>query len=388
MNSKITKTFIDKTSYDESRDGKKHVVWDSEMTGFGLRLYPSGKKSFVLSYRHNGVKREYTIGQYGKITLDQARKLAQKRMGDVADGKDPVIQRQSSKKRNELTVEKAFKDFVKKHAKIHTKNWQETKRIFEKDIIPALGSAPLDEVKKGDVLKILDAVMDRKAGIMANRTLAAIRKFFNWCIQRGMLEHSPAHMIALPAKKRSRDRVLSDSELKEIWSASKLSAYPFGEIIRFLILTGQRRGEVSHLEWNDLDFEGHAWSQPREKTKADREHVVPLSSGALDLLNKCHKLGSYVFSSTGQSTFQNFSREKKVLDSKIDINAWTIHDIRRTVASGMAKIGIEPHVIEKSLNHSSGRISGVAGIYNRYDYLSERKDAFDQWAEHLNSIIK
>lgn len=398
MKLKITKKIIDKIAYDLSLDGKKQIIWDTDMTGFGLRLYPSDKKSFVLSYRHNGKKREYTIGQYGKITLDQARKLAQKCMGDIADGEDPVAQRRNDKKRNSLNVENSFQDFINRHAKIHTKNWYETQRIFEKDILPAIGSKSIDEVIKSDVYKILDRVMNRKAGIMANRTLSVLRKFFNWCIERGYISNSPAYMVRLPAKKKTRDRVLNENELSEIWNASFEIGYPCGDIIRILLLTGQRRGEVAKIEWGNVNQICQEWIQPADKTKNGKEHRVFLTDACIQTISNVPKMGDYIFSSTGKKTFDNFSRDKNKIDKIINkqrelkgvdpIQPWTIHDIRRSVASGMAKQGIAPHVIEKILNHSSGTISGVAKIYNRYEYKDECDQALTQWSDRCMYFIQ
>lgn len=397
MADKLTKRYIDTLKY-EGKDGKKDVRWDTTISGFGIRVYPSGKKSFILSYRQNGTKRLYTIGQYGKITLEQARNLAIKRLGEVADGKDPVTERQKQKKKHEWTVQKAFSSFLTKYAKQHTKNWQEPKRIFEKDVLPHIGHKPVDEIKKDDIIKILDKISDRGAGIMANRTLAHMRKFFNWCVQRDLIEHPPTYMVAAPAKKKSRDRVLNDFEIKNIWKACEAFGYPFGDLVKILILTGQRRGEVASMRWKDYDKDEKLWVQPRELTKSNREHYVPLPDMAIDVLEGVFNLGSHIFTSSGIRPFENFSRDKKILDGKLKkiykeknlpaMPHWTIHDIRRTVASGMARLKVAPHIIEKILNHSTGQISGVAAVYNRYEYADEMREALDLWAEHIEDLLE
>lgn len=399
MNEKLTKRLIDSLAYNAG-NGLRQVYWDTEISGFGVRVYPSGKKAFILSYRQNGTKRLFTIGQYGNITLDMARDLAKKKLGEVADGKDPLLNRKSAKKKHEWTVTKAYADFLKKYAKTHTEYWKETDRIFEKDVLPAIGKRPIDEVKKEDIIKILDKVSERKAGIMANRTLAAMRRFFNWCVERDLIAHSPAYMVAAPARNRTRDRVLADYELKEIWQACEGFGYPFGPLVQFLILTGQRRGEVASMMWDDYDEGNRLWTLPRESTKTDRQHHVHVSELAAKILEGLPNMGSYVFTSAGERPFENFSRDKKELDTKIGkarknndphpippIPAWTLHDIRRTVASGMAKLGIAPHIVEKILNHSGGIISGVAAVYNRYEYAEETKAALDQWADHVQIIL-
>ena len=396
MTEKLTKRFIDSLAY-TAENGKKDIRWDSEISGFGIRLYPSGKKSFVLFYRQDGTQRLFTIGQYGNITLEMARDLAKKKMGEVADGKDPLLNRKAAKKKHEWTVKKAYADFLKKYAKTHTEYWEETDRIFEKDILPAIGKKPIDEVKKEDIIKILDQVIERKAGIMANRTLAAMRRFFNWCVERDLITHSPAYMVAAPARNRTRDRVLADFELKEIWNVCENFEYPFGPLVQFLILTGQRRGEVASMTWNDYDEDNRLWTLPRESTKTDRQHHVHISELAAQILEDTPNMGSYVFTSAGERPFENFSRDKKTLDAKIkksrkangqpNLADWTLHDIRRTVASGMAKLGIAPHIVEKILNHSAGIISGVAAVYNRYEYAEETKKALDMWSTHVQELL-
>lgn len=396
MTEKLTKKLIDSFKFDDR--ASKDIRWDSDISGLGLRLYESGKKSFILSYRQNGTKRLYTIGQYGSITLEQARELARKRLGEIADGKDPLVIRKQSRKKNEWTVKKAFADFLKRYAKVRNDHWSETERIFEKDVLPAIGQKPIDEVTKEDVIKILDAVAKRGSPIMANRTLAALRKFLNWCIERDLIKFSPAYKITSPSKNVSRDRVLSDFELAEIWNASKVVGYPFGGIVQFLMLTAQRRGEVVNMTWDQYDKNSGIWVIPRENTKSDRRHELPLSDAAIAVLKKAPNLGAYVFSSTGTKPFENVSRGKTELDKVLkearkknkppSMAAWRLHDLRRTAASGMARLGVAPHIIEKVLNHTSGIISGVAAVYNRHQYTKEVGEALAVWEDHLKQVIQ
>ncbi len=395
MTDKLTKRFIDSIDYDANTKGRD-VRWDTDISGFGIRIYPSGKKSFVLSYRHNGTKRLFTIGQYGNITLEQARILAQKKLGEVADGKDPLLTRRASKKKHDWNVSKAGKAFLKKLQSTSNRHHEEVERIFEKDIFPSIGKVPIDEVKKDHILKIIDSVLERGSGIMANRTLMRLNRFFNWCIERNLIEHSPIYKLPKPTQERSRDRVLSDSEITEILQTKETIDYPFGPMVEFLLLTGQRRGEAASMKWSDYDKKERVWILSREHTKSDRAHFVPLSDMAIKILDNVPKLGNYIFTSAGDRPFENFSRAKVLLDEKIkaertkegqaDIPPWTIHDLRRTCASGMARLGVAPHVIEKALNHSSGKIRGVAAIYNRYEYATEMREAFTAWADHIRKI--
>jgi integrase len=395
MSEKLTKRLIDGFVFNPS--SSKDIRWDAEISGLGIRLYESGKRSFILSYRQDGTKRLYTIGQYGQITLEQARDLAQKRLGEIADGKDPLLLRKARRKKNDWTVRRAFNDFLSRYAKIHNKHWLETERIFKIDILPSIGNKPIDEVSKDEILKIIDKVVARGSGIMANRTLAAIRKFFNWCTERDLIKFSPAYKISAPCKNKTRDRVLSDDELRDIWRACDTIGYPFGNFVQFLILTAQRRGETSSTRREHFDKEAKLWRLPKENTKSNRLHIVPLQSVAISTLEKSPKLGDYIFTSSGDRPFENMSRGKKELDKEISsirkaqgkypLEEWRLHDLRRTAASGMAQLGVSPHIIEKVLNHSSGIISGVAAVYNRYQYTKEIGEALTLWENHIKSIV-
>jgi integrase len=365
-------------------------------SGLGVRLYPSGKKAFILSYRQNGTKRLYTLGQYGQITLDQARDLAQKRLGEVADGKDPVITRRDSRKKNEWTVQRAYSEFLNRYAKVYNKRWQETERVFTKDILPAIGARPIEEVTKEDIIRLVDAVLKRKARIMANQTLKICRRFFNWCLERDLIQYAPTDRLTMPAKEVSRDRVLSEEEVSDVWRAAEAMGYPFGAAIQLLLLTGQRRGEVLSMEWEHIDPRTGVWTIPRENTKTGQQHSLPLPPQAIALIANSRKLGPYIFTTAGLKPFENVSHHKAVLDTMVNqsraekgrapITPWRIHDLRRTAASGMAGLGVAPHVIEKVLNHSSGIISGVAAVYNRHHYTKEIGEALRLWADHVQKV--
>jgi integrase len=395
MAERLTKRAIDGFTFNPDVPGKD-IRWDSDLSGFGVRLYPSGKKAFVLSYRQNGTKRLYTLGQYGQITLDQARDIARKRRGEVADGKDPLVLRKETRRKNEWTVQKAYSEFLDRYAKVYNKRWQETERIFTKDILPAIGSYPIEEVTKEDIIRLVDAVMKRKAGIMANQTLKLCRKFFNWCLERDLIQHAPTDRLTMPAKAVSRDRVLSDEELSAVWRAAETMGYPFGTAIQLLLLTAQRRGEVLSMEWEHIDPKAKVWTIPRENTKTDRQHSLPLPQMAINLVSSSKKLGPYIFTASGAKPLENVSYSKAELDRRINqsraeegrppIAPWRIHDLRRTAASGMARLGVAPHVIEKVLNHSSGIISGVAAVYNRHHYTKEIGEALALWADHVRKI--
>ena len=236
---------------------------------------------------------------------------------------------------------------------------------------------------------------------MANRTLAALRKFLNWCVGRGIIDKSPAEGIGAPSKERRRDRVLSDDELRNVIRAARQVGHPYGSIVEFLALTGQRREEVAAVTWSEIDLTTRTWTVPATRTKNGKPHLVHLNDAAFKLLEALPKLASrkaedgqssdsnekLIFTTNGKNAFQGFSKAKRALDNLSGISDWTLHDLRRTVVSGMARLGVAPYIADKILNHQSGTISGVAAVYQRHEFLEERKLALNVWGQHLASHI-
>ena len=238
--------------------------------------------------------------------------------------------------------------------------------------------------------------MDEGKPVAANRMLAAVRRMFGWCVERDLLEHSPADRVAAPGPNSSRERVLDEQELAAIWKAAGSIGHPYGHMIRLLILTGLRRQEVAGMEWNELDLDGKLWTIPAVRMKKSREQLVPLSDAALKVIAELQKVrikdAKYVFTLNGKKPVNGFSAAKKELDEEIKkvagwtIDNWTFHDIRRTLSTGLAEMGVNLQVAEKILAHESGSLAGVAGIYNRYTFLEERREALDRWATHVMAL--
>ena len=207
--------------------------------------------------------------------------------------------------------------------------------------------------------------------------MKSIKTFLNWCVGRAVLDRSPAEGVPLPAKEVARDRVLNDHELAQIILAARKMGGNYGDIVELLALTGQRREEVAHLRWEELDLAHRVWTLPKSRTKNNKEHVVHLSVQSMDVLKRLEKKQPFVFSVGGNKVFQEFSRAKRKLDQLCGIPGWRLHDLRRTCVSGLARLGIAPHVADKILNHQAGTIAGVAAVYQRHDFLSERRQALD-----------
>lgn len=332
--------------------------------------------------------RKYTIGEYGRVTPHQARAEAQRILAERAAGRDPQAERQVSKRRlASESVSDLAEEFILRHV-AQNRTAAETIRILRREVLPAWANKTIAEVSKHDVIRLLDAVRGRGAPIMANRVLAAVRKFFAWCVSRGLLETSPCAGVTAPAKERSRHRALDDDELRKVLLACREVGQPFGSIVQFLALTGQRRDEVGQITWNQIDLERAAWVIPAEHAKNGKPHVVHLSKSARNFLTGMPRAGGLVFTTDGQKPFQGYSKAKARLDRLAGVSDWTLHDLRRTVVSGMARLGVAPHVADKVLNHQSGTISGVAAVYQRHEFLAERKEALDRWTSYLEVLAQ
>jgi integrase len=282
------------------------------------------------------------------------------------------------------------------------RTWREIERVMRVNILPVFRHKLITEVRRADIFRLLDAMMDRRAPIAANETLSVFKRWLNWAVERGYLEASPAAMIRPPAPKRQRDRVLETDELAEVWSAAGKMPYPYGPFLRVLILTAQRRGEVARMRWEDVNLSKKLWTLSAAQTKAGRIHDVPLSPAVVDILSALPRFpGPYVFAARGEAKALNsFSRCKTMLEAAIasqrrlrrleplELAAFTIHDFRRTATSWMAKENVAPHVLNALLNHSPGTIQGVTAIYNRFRYLDERRAALDIWARHVAALGK
>src|SRR5262245_62102020 len=245
----------------------------------------------------------------------------------------------------------------------------------------------IQEITKRDVVEVVSAIEQRGAPVAANKTLKSLKTFFRWCVGRAVLDQSPAEGVPLPSKEVARDRVLDDNELAHIILAARKIGGAYGGIVEFLTLTGQRREEVARLEWAELDLTRRVWTLPKSRTKNAKAHVVHLSEQSMAVLARADQPGPYVFSLLGTKPFQEFSRAKRRLDQLSGVAGWRLHDLRRTCVSGMARLGIAPHVADKILNHQSGAISGVAAVYQRHEFMCERQAALERWGTHIAHIV-
>jgi integrase len=364
---------------------KRRELADGKITGLYLVLQPSGAKSWALRYRAAGKPAKLTLGPYPTLDLATARRRAQEALGEIASGKNPAtdqkVVREAQKAANSTAdrVEAVANSFVERYVKRNVgASWaRETERLLRVEVIPQIGGKRVGDVTRADIHNLLDEMVDRGSPINANRLLAVLRRMFNWCIERGLVERSPCNKLKAPSPEQARDRVLSDSELRVAWQAFERIGWPFGRIAQLLLLTGARRDEIAGARWNEIDLEGKTWTIAKERSKNGVAHEIPLSDAAIQIIKSLPRIGGkgdgFVFTTTTRAPVSGWSRAKAHVDKAIlavtqDDAApahWTFHDLRRSAASGMAEIGIAPHVVEAVLNHKSGTIKGVAAVYNR-----------------------
>ncbi|TAX71832.1 site-specific integrase [Rhizobium leguminosarum] len=393
----------------------RQEIPDGGLPGLYLIIQPSGVMSWAIRYRFEGKPKKFTIGPLPLHPLAKAREEASKLLRDVSEGKDPAAAKATKKALKLDIVNDALDEFIKRHVekKNRTSTITERKRLFDKDVRPKFGKRTMKSIKRQEIVAHLDEVAER-APIVANRLLSLLRKFFNWAVQRDIIDVSPMEKkIDKPSEETTRDRVLTDDEVRLLWLASGNIGYPFGPMVRLLLLTAQRRSEVSGARWGEMDLAGNdqQWIIPPERAKNAREHFVALAAETLREIEALPKIRPaedeepvFLFTTTGVTKVSGYGRAKSNIDAemlkiarkeaealgqspgKVELEPWTFHDLRRTAASGMARLGVPVHVVEAVINHRSGSIKGVAAVYNRYDYAEEKRAALIAWADHVKGL--
>src|SRR5262249_20528744 len=288
--------------------------------------------------------------------------------------------------RNGDTVQARAEQYLEQYCKRRTRptTWINTEGIFRRDILPAWGERSVHDIKRRDVIDLVERIAEERP-VMANRALTAISKFFSWLISRDVVDASPAVGVAAPTKEKPRERVLDDDEIIRLWNACDELPNPFGAIYRLLLLTGARRQEVAQLQWRELDEKTRTWTLPSERSKTHAARKIPLSRQAWAILAAQPRIVGmpYIFSRRIA-----FSHVKPTLDENMKPNSdWVTHDLRRSFASGMQRIGVDIAVTEKMLGHKSGSFRGVIGVYQRHEYLDEMRAALQKWADHIDRLL-
>ena len=364
------------------------IVFDDDIGGFGLRIRAGGSRTWIFEYKLGAKGRRMTLGSLAAVTPAQARKTAGELHAMVRLGRDPAGEKSEGRARAAETMGAALQAYLPfKQTCLRPGSYAEVERHLVKHCRPLHG-LHISKIDRRAVASLMAAVAAKSGAVGANRTRASLAAFFAWAIREGLADANPVAGTGRRPE-RSRDRVLSLEELKTIWNA--LEADDFGAIMKLLMLAGQRANEIAALSWSEVG-EGRIVLPP-ERTKNNREHVVPLSPEACAILERPRR-GDFVFGRDIGRPFSGWSKSKERLDARITkttgegLAPWTVHDVRRSVATHMAELGIQPHVIEATLNHVSGHKAGVAGIYNRSSYEREVRAALALWSDHLLAAVE
>jgi integrase len=410
---------------------KDRLVFDDAQRGLAVRVTASGGRTYLSQYTLHGHKWRVPLGACSALSLAKAREAAAAVMGDVAKGRNPAAERKEAaaaerlrRVRNRLTLRVLIEDWSGLHLAARRPSYAtEAVRALHAALTHHLDDAA-EDLDRAAVVRALDALtrrrrrkdahrVDRLTGAaMAGRTSAYGRAAFAWAMKRGAVQNNP--FVNLPVAKgiAKRERVLSDIEIAEIWHAASEAASPYGTIIRLLILTGQRRGEVAGMAWEEISEDLTTWTLPGRRTKNGEPHTVPLSATVCDILTALlpdgvddwHAGGGIVLPGALGTPFAGWSKAKQALDKTIvDARAkaaraagtspaplipWNVHDLRRTVATGLQRLGVRLEVTEAVLNHISGSRGGIAGVYQRHDWAAEKRVALDSWAAHVLAVVK
>lgn len=383
--------------------------WETNGRGFGLRVSPSARKTFLFMYRYFGVSRRMTIGVYPAMTLSEARTAHATARQKLEKGIDPGRELVEKRKgeRDASTINGLIDEYIELYAKPKKRSWSEDSRMLKKDVLPRWGNRKASEIKKRDVVLLLDQIVARGAGVVANRTLRLLRTMFSFAVKRGILDFSPCSNVDAPNTETPRERVLGEDEVRKIWFGLDRAQMSEGTrlILKLLLLTGQRNGEVVGAEWKEFDLNKQWWIIPGERIKNKKTHRVFLAQMAVDILKDAKNLsgeskwvfpsirGRHITPRAISQAIRNNSEERPKGHPKhkppygnfFEVEYFVPHDLRRTVATIMAESGIDEFHVAKVLNHSTPGVT--AKHYNRHTYDVEKRKALEKWARKLESIL-
>jgi len=379
---------------------KQTEIFDASLEKFGLRLYPSGTKTFFIAY-HSAIKgnvQKFNIGKYPTVTLYDARKRAREIIAKLQLGIDPVYEKQKNKLEalkasQRITFNELCALFIKHHVsklRKHTQNDYISK--VNKHIIPTFGNMIVEDFTRRDARLFIGEFIDNNQPVHGNRIHAVLAKMLNFAVEHEYIKINPIAGLKKMGNEKSRDRYYTPEEIKALWSTFEKQGEPIAGLLKMLLLTGQRRGETSKMKWTDIDFNSNVWTIPASNTKNKIEHHVPLTHEAIEIIKKLHPLTgeqSFVFNSTiRQNTALNgFSKISTQICKESGISDFRFHDLRRTIATYIAKDGTPRQVLKKILNHTEGKKEDITNVYDRYEYMDEKRTALMNWERTLKSII-
>lgn len=383
---------------------RRQEIPDDLCTGLYLVVQPTGKKSWQVRYRHGGVHRRMTLASFPTLTLAAARVRAREVMAAASEGRDPAEEVKAAKAPKPEDDRDKIKTLIGQYDKRHLKGLKSgdvVRRELDRFVVKEWGERDIHSITKRDVIDLLDGIADSGRVVTANRVRAYLNKFLNWAVERDILPLSPATGVKPVAKEASRDRVLTDDEIRWFWQACDAEGFPWGPLGKVLLLTGQRLNEAAQI--TEGEIRGDLWHLSADRTKNGRAHDVPLSDAVQAVLGAVERIEGkpgFIFTTTGTTPVSGFFKARAHLAEAIerlaaeergeavDIPRWTFHDLRRTAATGMARLGIPVRVTEAVLNHVSGTGGGIVAVYQRHDYADEKRQALEAWGRFVLSLVQ
>jgi len=372
--------------------------FDAGYPALALRVTANGVRSWAYFGRVHGKLKRATLGRYPGMTLAEARRKA----GEVADrmrqGVDPAAAKRAEREAVRDYFEAVLAEWLRRD-QADNRSHAEVRRLMEREVLPAWRGRRVSTITRRDVLDRIDAVVDRGSPVMARRLHAHLHRLFRWSVGRGIIIASPMEGMDKPGEEVKRERKPDDAELIAVWKATEQIGWPFGPIVRLLILTGARREEIGGLWWEEIISESGKIDRIElagDRTKTGKPHLIPLSHAAIKLIEALPRMADskLVFTTTGKTPVSGWARAKALLDKVtakfndgVALPEWRIHDLRRTVASGMQRLRIPLQVTESVLGHISGSRSGIVGVYQQHEYADEKRIALDAWARHIETIV-
>lgn len=373
----------------------EHIAWDPEFPGFGIRLRESGAARYVFQYQQGRQQRRATIGVVTAMRLDQARKATSELHAKVRLGFDPQGQKAELRDRADWIFEPLARRFLTvEHGRWKPRTLVEITRHLMRDAKP-LHRTAIASIDRRRIADLLGKLREDIGNIPANRVRSSLSMFFAWAMREALIEVNPVLGTNKAPENGSRDRVLTAEEVRAIWTA--LPDNDYGAIVKLLVLTGARRDEIGALRWAEIDFDDQIITLPGERTKSRQPHLIPLSPSAVTILEqqRSRRDGREFVFGDGPRAFSGWSKSKVQLDATTAalrgeaLPDWRVHDLRRYFSTTLHdQLGIAPHIVESLLGHVSGHRSGVAGTYNKAQYLAERRRVLDAWADHVAGVVK
>ncbi len=359
-------TLTDRSVQSLKPRNKQYEVRDAGLRGFAIRVNTDGSKTWTLIVSKGGRRQRVTLGRYPDLRLADARRRAS--------------ERKQSGYRVGGSVETVFASYLEEIKKSH-RSWRDVEQVARLYMFPVMGPRQLDTITAADGVEMMDLISRKSSDNRAAKAIAYLRPFFRWAAGRSIIPTNPWVVIVPPSNtSEARERVLSDDELRKIWSFAKTAPYPFGPFLQLLIITAQRRAEVGGMMWAELDFERSLWSIPSARHKQKRGHEVPLPAAAVDIITPLPRHCDWIFSTTRKSPISGFGNFKTRIDKATGVSDWRLHDIRRTAATRMAELQVPRFTISRVLGHSD---TSITATYDRASYRDEKLEALERWVQFI-----